>query len=286
MFSVVVPSYNHAPYLFSAVVSALQSELVREILVVDDGSSDGSRSVIQRLVRSWPDRVRELSRSGERNRGAHERLNELVAAAREPWVAVLNSDDAFVAGRFEILRTHGARGAEFLCGSLSIFDEDGSVIGSKCGAHQPEYAFSQGIDVGGHLERGSLVPLLANQNFIATTSNMVFTRSLHARVGGFRDYRYVHDWDFALRAAAMGRCCALPHFLATYRSHPANTIRENRQATADEVQRLLRQFLVEFPQWGSEPDFVRALRGNRYLDAKWLVEHGVDPEGQGTIGTD
>ena len=281
MFSVVVPSYNHAPYLLSAVVSALRSALVREVLIVDDDSRDGSRAVIQQLVRSWPDRVHELPSSGQRNRGAHERLNELVAAAQEPWVAVLNSDDSFVAGRFEILRAHLSRGAEFVCGSLSIADEHGSVVGSKCGVREPEYPFARDMDVAGHLVRGSLVPLLANQNFVATTSNMVFTRALHERVGGFRDYRYVHDWDFALRAAASGRCLALPHYLSIYRSHRANTIREDGRATVEEVKRLLRQFLLDFPKWGSEPEFVRALRGNRYLDAEWWVEHGIEPGGEG-----
>jgi glycosyltransferase involved in cell wall biosynthesis len=42
MFSVLVPSFNHARYLAGGIVSALRSPLVTEILAVDDGSTDRS----------------------------------------------------------------------------------------------------------------------------------------------------------------------------------------------------------------------------------------------------
>jgi GT2 family glycosyltransferase len=268
VFSVVVPSFNHAAYLASGVVSALRSPLVEEVLLVDDGSRDRSPELIARLA-GGP-RVRELPGSGQ-NQGAALRLNQLVEAARCEWVAVLNSDDTFVAGRFEVLRRHCADEVDLVCGHLTIQDANGRVIGTKRGVDEPEYPFPADFDAAAHLARGSLLAPLANQNFIATTSNMVFRRSLHRRVGGFREYRYAHDWDFALRAAVLGRCRMLPHHLTVYRAHASNTISESKNAIREEVRRLFHAFLSDFPEAPRDPEVVRALRGNAYLDPAWLA---------------
>jgi len=280
MFSVLIPSYNHAPYLAEAVASALRSPLVGELLLVDDGSRDGSQDVIARLA-AGDRRVRVLPDSGERNRGAARRLDELAAAARHDWLAVLNSDDVFVAGRFELLRPHFAAGVEFACGLLLILDAAGRRIGTKRGVDEPEYPFPPGLDVKGHLARGELAPVLANQNFAATTSNMVFTRALWERVGGFRDYRYTHDWDFALRASLSGRSRSLPQYLTAYRVHGSNTIRESEEATRGEVRRLFHELLRDRPELREHAAFVTALRGNRYLGPEWLAAESLAPEAQG-----
>ena len=81
---------------------------------------------------------------------------------------------------------------------------------------------------------------LLNQNFIATTSNMVFTKTLHGRIGGFRDYRYCHDWDFALRSSFDGDIAWCPQYLSVYRIHGTNTIADAKDRIRVEVQRMFR----------------------------------------------
>lgn len=272
MFSVVIPSYNHRRYLVQAVSSALRSALVAEVLLADDGSQDGSEDLIRSLERSDPQRVRRLPESGGANLGAARRLDQLVLAARCEWVAVLNSDDALADGRFEVLRRWCRGAVRFVCGSLIVVDGEGRPLGTKKGVLEPEYPFPAAFDPLELVRRSDLVPLLVNQNFVATTSNMVFTRSLHAEVGGFREFRYVHDWDFALRAAALGGVQVLPQFLSLYRVHAANTIKEARSGVAGEVRALLRDFLADFPQLRDDARVVAGLRGNRYLDAAWWAE--------------
>lgn len=275
MFSVVIPSFRHVRYLAEGILSALTSRDVAEVLIVDDGSADGSRELIDQLVRSHSGRVRELENEVDRNLGAARRLDQLVAGARCDWIAVLNSDDLFVPGRFELLRQRCTRDVRFVCGHLLIIDRDARHVGTKRGILEPEYPFPPSIDPSRHLARGDLLPLLANQNFIATTSNMVFRRELHAEVGGFGDYRYVHDWDFAMRAAIDGGLLYLPHFLSMYRQHGANTISENRELVAAEVQAMFRRVLRDFPDLRSNSMLVAGLRGNPYLGPEWLVAEGL-----------
>jgi hypothetical protein len=71
---------------------------------------------------------------------------------------------------------------------------------------------------------------------------MIFRRSLHARIGGFRPYRYVHDWDFALRAMVQGRAAYVQRFLTAYRIHGRNTILENEGKPQAEIRSMLDRF--------------------------------------------
>lgn len=286
MFSVVIPSYNHRRYLVQGVYSALRSQHVSEVLLADDGSSDGSEDLIVALEKADPRRVRRLPESARENLGAARRLDQLVSAARCEWVSILNSDDALADGRFETLRRWCRGSVRFVCGSLVVVDEEGRMLGTKKSVLEPEYPFPSVLDAVNLVRRGDLVPLLVNQNFVATTSNMVFTRSLYTEIGGFRDFRYVHDWDFALRAAALGGALVLPHFLSLYRIHAANTIKEARSGVAREVRTLLRDFLADFPRFREDPRVVAGLRENRYLDPTWWTEAGLRGPGQPEDGAD
>lgn len=266
MFSAIIPVYNHVSYLTTAVLSAVRCPLVDEVLLVDDGSCDGSGRLLHELDGSHGGRVRNLTEPESENRGAAMRLNQLVAAARCNWIAVLNSDDAFVADRFEMAAARIRDcDAEFLCGHLLIMDHSGQVIGTKRGVREPEYPFPSRLDVAGCLASGNVLAPLANQNFIATTSNMLFTKELHQRVGGFADLRYAHDWDFALRASRCGRCLCLPHFFTIYRTHPGNTIKEDKRRVVAEVRHLFARFLADYPEITEQTDVQVALAGNRYL---------------------
>ncbi len=267
MFSVIVPVYNHADYIESGVLSALRSNLVREVLLVDDGSSDNSAEELWRLSESNPGRIRNLTIREQGNKGAPERLNQLVHEARSDWIAVLNSDDTFVPGRFEFLHSLLRRkSCSFAWGHLLIMNEFGTPIGTKRGALEPEYPYPPSLDIRGMLEQNQLLDLLANQNIIATTSNMVFTKKLHDQIGGFSEYRYVHDWDFALRAATLGETLFTPQFLTTYRVHGSNTISEDTSKTKSEVKQLFRRFKEEFPEAWERPAFQVAVHANPYLN--------------------
>ena len=272
MFSVVIPVFNHEAYVVEAAYSALRSAQVSEVLLVDDGSADASARLISQLAAQHPDRVRNLTPIADGNRGAHYRLNQLVDEARQDWIAVLNSDDAFVSGRFELLaRWLQGSDASFAFGHLVITDKHGTPVGTKRGIAQPEYPFPRGFREAERARRGELAELLANQNFIATTSNLVFKKSLAQKIGGFSDFRYVHDWDFALRASLQAEGLYVPHFLSLYRDHDGNTIKASQEIVRHEVQDMFRSLVRDFPELLNRAGLPEALAGNTYLAGEpWL----------------
>lgn len=107
--TVVVPARNEEPRIGAALASIGHDEgLTVEILVVDDGSTDGTAAAAEAV---GDPRVRVLStRDGMRGFG-HAR-NVAFASARGSWIALLDADDAWAPGRLSVLleaaRRHGA----------------------------------------------------------------------------------------------------------------------------------------------------------------------------------
>ena len=266
MFSVLIPVYNHRDYLLKAVLSAISSPLVREVLVCDDGSTDGSDKLVAMLGAGGAKPVRDVTPQPRINRGAHACLNALCRQATQPWLAVLNSDDALVPGRFELLaRCLRREPYDFAFGQLLVCDAAGTFIGRKNGPFDPEYPLPPGLDVARLAAQSRWTALLANQNFVATTGNMVFRKSLWQRIGGFAPYRYVHDWHFALYASLTGVVRYVPFPLTAYRVHASNTIKESGCRVDAEVTDMFERLIAERPDLAADPDFRTALRANRHL---------------------
>ena len=78
MFSVLIPVYNHRTYLAQALLSAVRSPLVAEVLVADDGSRDGSGELTRLLASPALRKVRNFTLDPPRNLGAHKTLNRLA----------------------------------------------------------------------------------------------------------------------------------------------------------------------------------------------------------------
>jgi glycosyltransferase involved in cell wall biosynthesis len=99
LFSVIIPTYNRAASAAAAVRSVLaQTDARWECLVVDDGSTDGTKAALSgftdpRLRFFW----------NEKNRGQHACRNQALREARGAWIAFLDSDDLFLPGRLEAL---------------------------------------------------------------------------------------------------------------------------------------------------------------------------------------
>ncbi len=217
--SVAVPLYNHERFVTDAIESIRdQGALVSEIIVIDDGSTDGSARVMQWLS-GRDERIRFRSQT---NQGAHATLNSALAESGGEFIAILNSDDVFAPGRLERLAAalDSDPGADLAASAVSFMDQRGRSVDNAW--YDSARQFQR--------ETGDLGTALVNGNFLVSTSNFVIRRAALQRLGRFAALRYAHDLDFALRVLATGRRIAIVEQpLLRYRVHPANTIAEDHR---------------------------------------------------------
>jgi len=230
--SVVIPSYNHGRFIAGAIDSVLGSFFTDlELVIVDDGSTDDTLQVL-RPYRSRP----QVKVRTQENRGAHAALNVGLSLAEGRLLFVLNSDDAFHPDRIRRLVERFNEDPDVVLAAswIEVVDADDGPLGVKRGHHNmppwPPPSAGPLLSALGELELA-----LLETNFISTTSNVAFRRSLLDEAGlDFLPLRYTHDWEFILAACRHGRVALVEEPLVRYRVHDTNTIREGAaQATGE-----------------------------------------------------
>lgn len=101
--SVIIPVYNAADYVQQAVESALDQPETAEVILVEDGSSDNSLAVCQKLASTYP-RVQLYRHPDGKNLGAGATRNLAIQKSNCDYVAFLDADDFFLPGRFSVAR--------------------------------------------------------------------------------------------------------------------------------------------------------------------------------------
>jgi glycosyltransferase involved in cell wall biosynthesis len=231
--SVLMPAYNHAPYVRAAVESVLaQTAGNLELIVIDDASTDETWSILQSFA---DDRIQRLRHDA--NAGAHATLNEALKRATGDFIAIINSDDVFHPDRLAACLGELERsGADLVGTDIVLVDGEGRRV-----------AKHWWIDDFQRLKRvwaetRDWPAALLEGNVFMTTSNFFFRRAWVEAVGGFHDLRYVLDYEWLLRGLLNGQTLAwLDAPLLSYRLHARNTIAERPLAANLECAAMLRQ---------------------------------------------
>jgi succinoglycan biosynthesis protein ExoO len=99
--SVIIPAFNVRHCVARAISSALKQTLTPvEVIVVDDGSADGTADFVAQLAKDEP---RIQLRGQSQNMGPSAARNVGIAAARGEWIAILDADDWYLPGRLALL---------------------------------------------------------------------------------------------------------------------------------------------------------------------------------------
>ncbi|MBE5808163.1 MAG: glycosyltransferase family 2 protein [Clostridiales bacterium] len=132
MISVIVPVYNVAGYLDRCVESLLKQDTDRpyEVILVDDGSTDGSGEACDAYAREHPDRIVCVHKP---NGGLSSARNEGVRHARGEWIVFVDSDD-YVSSAY-LSRLDGLR--ERFDADMSVISIQKTLEGHEIFEHRP-----------------------------------------------------------------------------------------------------------------------------------------------------
>lgn len=208
LVSVVMPCFNAGPFVAEAVGSVLGQTHERvELVVVDDGSTDGSPVLLANLACQHPGRVRLL---GTERVGPYRARNVGLKHVQGSFVAFLDADDWWLPEAIQkLLHAIQAHDADVTyCGWQNV----GLGVASNPYV-PPAYELDDPV---AHFLRSCPWPIHA----------ALVRREIVERLGGFSERRFTSmDYDFWLRALGLTRRIVLvPEVLAFYRWHGAGQI--------------------------------------------------------------
>jgi hypothetical protein len=211
--AVLVAAYNAEPFVGQAVRSALAQDYPADrlhVVVVDDGSTDGTAAVVAAIAEDHPERVTLVRQENRGSVGAVNRAAAERVAAEADLLAILDADDAWPADKM------GAQAAVFAARpevglvytDMRVIDADGAVL-------QESWL----SDVRPPTGRG--LPTFLRENLV-TGSSIVVRGTLRDVLFPIPDEMAWADWWLAARTAQFSEIAYLPIPRTLYRFHATN----------------------------------------------------------------
>ncbi|MEA2404068.1 MAG: hypothetical protein QOE08_715, partial [Thermoleophilaceae bacterium] len=204
----IVPSFNYAGYIGRALDSAIAQDYpaeLLEIVVVDDGSTDGTADV----VAAYGERVRYVRKE---NGGLNSAVDRGIAEAAGELMAILDADDTWPAGKVrrqvELLKARPEVGLVY--GDMEVIDSDDRVV-------QPSFFGMYGLTPA----RGRILPTLVRRNVVSGGSAM-WRASLRDSYHPIGAQSAFPDWWIAVGIARVAEIECLPEPANRYRMHGDN----------------------------------------------------------------
>ncbi len=220
LVSVIIPAYNAQNFIKATIQSVINQTYPNwEMLIVDDGSTDETRQVVQKYLADH--RIQYLyqknqERAAARNRG--------IRHASGKYIAFLDADDLWLPDKLKVqveyLHNHPKTGLCFT--HYMLINSQGESLG------QQAVNFATGSNQFYSLLKG---------NFIANSTVMT-PRTILDKVGLFDESLPAfgsEDWDMWLRIARLYPIHLIDHPLTLYRLHESNTSLERMRLSAEAV---------------------------------------------------
>lgn len=209
LVSVIIPCYNHEQYVAACIRSVLdQTYQPIELIVIDDGSRDGSVAQIEALAAACRQRFVRFVFIHRENRGLTATLNQAIGLSQGSYLAIMASDDVMypdkTAQQIAYFQTDAQAVALF--GDVDVIDEHGQVIGALT-AQKQEYGFEE---------------IICNVHCCLAPTQM-YRADFIRQLGGYDESVKVEDWELLLRISQQGgKIVNLQRKLCQYRQHGSN----------------------------------------------------------------
>lgn len=202
----VVPSYNHAPFVEKCLRSIIDQTLPpKKLLVIDDGSTDGSQAIIERVLKECPFDSELIARE---NRGLCATLNDAFAHSSGQYFAYLGSDDVWLPSFLdEQTRLLNSRPNAVLAFSHAyVIDENDRITDST--------------DQWSDFADGDMLPLLL-RGIVFSSPGVLYRREALARHRWNEESR-LEDYEMYLKLSGEGEFARNTKILCGWRRHGVN----------------------------------------------------------------
>ncbi|GBU08438.1 alpha-1,3-rhamnosyltransferase WapR [Bacteroidales bacterium] len=249
LVSVVIPSYNHESYLEESVMSVINQTYKNiELIVIDDGSKDGSIALLQSLQAKFGFKL-----ECQENMGLSKTLNKAIRSyCGGKYVCCLASDDIWTSDKIEKQVAYLEQHEEvaLVYGRARVIDSSGAVQNSQ--TKKAKIAKELSFDT-----------LLVENRITALTS--LFRRDVFDQLGAYNEDTVIEDWDMWLRIAFSYKVHFQDHEMGFYRMHETNT--------SNDALKMVKANFDILTFWEDKIDkdlFVKARRNASLNALRWL----------------
>lgn len=217
LVSVLIPSYNHSEYIEEAIKSVwFQTYANIELIVVDDGSTDASNSLINELCAVSPIKMTAISKQNE---GICKTLNRAIELSTGKYISILASDDRYLPQKLEhlipLLEASDPSVAFVYSSNTLIANETKSIPDlpelpplSSARQHQP----------------GDLFDDILLFRTTPTICSMVFNKQILVKEGMFNQKYRFEDYDLLLRLSRSYKSIFIDVPTFEYRGYAAGSL--------------------------------------------------------------
>lgn len=272
LVSVLMPAYNHQNYVQEAIESIINQTYKNiELIVVDDGSSDGTWQKIQEMQQQCKKRFVRVVLQTKENEGTCATLNKMLDLAQGEFVYLIASNDKAkpqaIEKEVDFLTKH--KDYALVVGDDEIIDSSSKVcywdykqntVYNKNSAdfttfaeflkcHRDDFGSYDRLYQGNHIPNGYLV-----------------RKSIFDKIGKFTREAPLEDWWLMLQIAKYAKMKFFNEILYSYRWHSSNTIK-NGEKIAGFVKKLMEyenQLLVNVDDNGVSPGVLKIKYGHLY----------------------
>lgn len=256
LVSVIISTYNYAKYLPEAINSVLnQTYQDFEIVIVDDGSTDNTREIIEGYLKDYPDKIRYFFQT---NKGCEPARNRGIIESAGNYIAILDADDIWLPDKLRIQMDFFEKNPDIgLVHTNYILSTGERQIANFNFAVKPRH-FS-----------GYVFPYLLRECFIRGSTATIKKECLN-EVGLF-DETLTDDYELWLRFSKKYKFGYIDKQLVICLEHPRQVRRLNFNRTYQIVWRSIEKTLEIFPEIKNDPQVRISLS---YRKAKIHFELG------------
>lgn len=266
LVAAIIPAFN-AERTIDATLRSVRGQTHQEleIIVVDDGSTDETSSVVQYHAATDP-RVRLVSQA---NGGVAAARNRGIAESKAAYIAPVDADDVWHPEKIARQLDHMQNDPQvaLVCTAYSVIDEAGDVT----------------IEWGGSMPRTNQFSDLCRRNFIGNGSSSLIRRAVLDQIGGY---------DESLRAQGAQGCEDLKLYLQIAERHPLAMIRlpltgyrQLPDNMSSDWRQMLRSFDIVAGQFCSKrPELRRKFQAHRTYMVSWLASRALTAKRWDIVG--
>lgn len=186
--SIIIPNHNKSKFISFTIDSILsQTKLPNEIIIVDDCSTDNSKTIIQSYVDKYPNLIKMISLY--KNKGVQEARNIGVLNAKSNYICFVDSDDVYINNKAIELQMRKVK-KNRLVGIYQLIINDAGVVQNQKARYRDKIRFK-------YL---SLVYIYRAEMFLLYPQHYIFSKQAFNEVGKFDfPYNLYEDSDLLLK---------------------------------------------------------------------------------------